>query len=80
MYKVYILRSGKTGKYYVGYTANIEQRLRYHNAGKNISTKPGIPWEICRVENFLTKQEAWLREKQIKSYKGGGAFKKLLGK
>ncbi len=30
-------------------------------------------------EKFSSKREAIKREKQIKSYKGGNAFKKLIG-
>lgn len=37
-----------------------------------------MPWEIVYKESFQTKKEAWLRERQIKSYKGGVAFKKLI--
>ena len=78
MFAVYIIQSGKTRKYYVGYTSDIEHRLEYHNRGKNKSTKSGIPWRLVGKEYFRTKKEAWLRERLIKSYKGGGAFKKLI--
>ncbi len=78
MFTVYILQSEKNGKYYIGYTADLEKRIYYHNSGKNISTKNGIPWKLVRQENFETKKEAWLREHQIKKYKGGEAFKKLI--
>ncbi len=78
MYTVYILKSEKTGKHYVGYTSDIEKRLRYHNGGKNISTKNGIPWRIIYIESFGDRAEAWKREHQIKSYRGGEAFRKLV--
>ena len=78
MYSTYILRSKLNGKYYVGYTSDLDQRIKHHNSGKNISTRKYIPWEIAYTESFKTKKEAWLREHQIKSYKGGVAFKNLL--
>jgi putative endonuclease len=78
MYIVYILKSIKNGKYYVGYTSNLGRRVNYHNSGKNISTKPGMPWIVVYSEKFKDKKVAWLREKQIKNYKGGEAFKKLV--
>jgi len=78
MYTVYILKSQKSGKYYIGYTSDINQRIKYHNSGKNISTKKGIPWAIIYTEQFKDKKSAWLRERQIKKYKGGEAFKKLI--
>lgn len=78
MYFVYILRSKKTGKYYVGYTNNLEQRLKYHNSGRTKSLIKHIPLEIIKVEEYTFYEEARKREKQIKSYKGGEAFKRLL--
>ena len=79
MYFVYILQSEKTGRYYIGYTSDLSNRLDQHNSGGNVSTKSGSPWKIVHTEEFSTKKEAWLRERQIKSYKGGAAFKKMIG-
>jgi len=77
MYKVYIIQSQKNSKYYIGMALNLENRLKHHNSGATKSTKPGRPWKIVHYENCCDKKTAWLREKQIKSYKGGVAFKKL---
>ncbi len=79
MFYIYILKSETTGKYYIGYTSNLIQRISSHNHGKNTSTRYGIPWKIVYSEELKDKKLAWLREKQIKSYKGGEAFKKLIG-
>ncbi|PIR73850.1 MAG: endonuclease [Candidatus Moranbacteria bacterium CG10_big_fil_rev_8_21_14_0_10_35_21] len=78
MYFVYIIKSEKSGKYYIGVTSNLIQRLRHHNSGANKSTKNRGPWLLVFQENFNDKKSAWLREKQIKSYNGGEAFKKLI--
>ncbi|OIP06775.1 hypothetical protein AUK41_01435 [Candidatus Berkelbacteria bacterium CG2_30_43_20] len=78
MYTVYILRSMITRKYYIGVTSDITQRLRHHNSGANRSTKNGKPWIVVRKEDFSNSRDAWLRERQIKKYKGGEAFKKLI--
>ncbi|MCP4976428.1 MAG: GIY-YIG nuclease family protein, partial [Maribacter sp.] len=43
-YYVYVLRSSKFERNYVGFTKNLAKRLRQHNAGKNKSTKPYLPW------------------------------------
>ena len=80
MYYTYVIHSKESGKYYVGYTSDLETRLDYHNSGANRSTRPGRPWRLVHAESFQTKREAWLRERQIKSYKGGEAFKKLVDK
>lgn len=79
MYFTYIIQSEVSNKYYVGFTSNIESRLKKHNAGEVGSTKYGIPWRLIYKENFENKSDAWKREQQIKRYKGGRAFKKLIG-
>jgi len=75
---VYVLKSLKDGKYYIGYTSNLERRLEEHNSGKQRSTKHRAPFELVHYEVFHSKSDAIKREKQLKSYKGGEAFKRLL--
>jgi len=76
-YYVYILQSQKDGTYYVGQTKNLDERLQRHNEKREKSTKFKSPYKIIRTEIFESRIEALRREKQIKSYKGGNAFKKL---
>lgn len=76
---VYILKSNINNKYYIGCTNNLSRRLKDHNSGNNFSTKSGIPWKIVYNEEIEKQEEAYKRERQIKSYKSGNAFKKLLG-
>jgi len=80
MFFTYIIQSDKTGKYYVGFTSNVKNRLNKHNGGGVISTKLGIPWKLIYKEIFKNKIDAWKRERQIKKYKGGNAFKLLVGR
>ncbi len=80
MFFTYILQSKKHGGYYVGSCEDIEVRKTRHNKGLVRATKSGVPWEIIYRESFLTRAEAVRRERQIKSYKGGEAFKKLTKK
>jgi len=80
MYYVYIIKSRKDGKFYIGSTADVEKRLHYHNSGKQRSTKNRIPFDLVYSESFEHKTLALAREKQIKSYKGGRAFKLLMEK
>lgn len=75
---VYILQSLKDHKYYIGESSDIEARLLFHNAGKQRSTKNRIPFILIIVEQFENRQQAQAREKEIKSWKGGNAFKKLI--
>ncbi|MCF8267114.1 MAG: GIY-YIG nuclease family protein [Ignavibacteriales bacterium] len=78
-FTVYILRSIPTGRHYIGYTSEINQRLERHNAGLVRSSKPYLPWELIYTEEFADKSSAMRRELEIKSYKGGIQFKALIG-
>ena len=78
MYNVYILKSISTGKHYIGYTQDLNRRLSEHNKGKTKSTKDRGPFRVILSERFNKRNEAYKREQQIKSYKGGEAFKKLI--
>ena len=78
MYRVYILKSLKVSRYYIGHTNNLVKRLNEHNSGKTKSTKGYIPWKIVYTEEFETKSEAFRREREIKGYKSGIKFKQLL--
>ncbi len=80
MWQVYIIKSVKNLKYYIGCTSNLDRRLFEHNNGYNIATEKDRPWTIVYFEKFNNQQEAFAREKKIKSYKSGNAFKKLLNK
>jgi putative endonuclease len=79
-YYVNILCSLKDGKYYIGSSEDVEARVRFHNAGLQRSTRHRIPFELVYIETLVYKTVALKREKQIKSYKGGEAFKRLVGK
>ena len=78
MYLTYILQSQANDHHYIGHTKDIVIRHQRHNNGMVRSTKSARPWHIVYIENFQTKNEAYRRELEIKSYKGGQAFKKLL--
>ena len=78
MYYVYILKN-EQGKYYIGYSSKRpEERVIEHNQSKSRWTRDKGPWQLLCSESYNTKEEAFRREKQIKSYKGGRAFKKLI--
>jgi len=79
MYYAYIIESA-SGKRYVGVTSDLEERLKKHNARGSRWTKYKGPWHLIYKEICHSKQDALLREKKIKSYKGGEAFKRLIKK
>ena len=65
-YFLYILKSQKTGKYYVGSTNNLDARLKRHNEGRSKYTKTGVPWELQYFEEFPDRSSAVKRENDIK--------------
>ncbi|MBU0531605.1 GIY-YIG nuclease family protein [Patescibacteria group bacterium] len=77
---VYILHSPEFDRYYIGSCGNMEERLEKHNSGATKSTRPFRPWVMIYQESFDTGTEARKRENQIKSYKGGEAFKQLVSR
>lgn len=78
MYYVYILQSLKNEKLYFGFTENLQKRFMEHNEGKNISTKLGKPWKLICYEAYLSKKDAMVREKYLKTGWGRKYIKKVL--
>ena len=77
-YYVCILKSLKDGRYYTGSTADVIARLSFHNSGLQRSTKNRIPFELVLFEMYISKGDALRREKEIKNWKGGEPFKRLV--
>jgi len=77
MFFVYILENSK-GKHYIGYTEDLGARLKKHNSNQVRSTKNKGPWKIVYNESYQNINEAYARERRIKKYKSGEAFRKLL--
>jgi putative endonuclease len=75
---VYILCSLSNGSYYVGSCDNVNKRLEQHNAGRNLSTKRGIPWELKKVESFEKRKDAYQREQYIKRMKSRSFIEKVI--
>ena len=66
---LYILYSESHDRYYVGHSADLEERLQQHNRGTGKSTKAYRPWKIIYKESFQNKSEAQKREYEIKRKK-----------
>lgn len=69
-YFVYILKSRVAGKSYVGYTNNLNHRLKQHNLGQSYFTKRYAPWDILYTEEFDNIKDAKNRERYLKSSSG----------
>ena len=78
MWYTYILKSVQFGKYYIGYTENLENRLKWHNEGKSKWSKRFRPWVVACKEDFSLKTEAIKREKQLKRCKSRNYIEKLI--
>jgi putative endonuclease len=78
MYFVYIIYSPKLDKYYIGFTADINDRLAKHNRKSKGFSNLGRPWELVYYECFETKQEAMSREKQLKGWKNKDRIKAIV--
>jgi putative endonuclease len=70
MFHVYVLKSTKTNRRYVGSCQDVDARLRRHNAGDTKSTRYGIPWRIVYREDFSTRLQSLQRERYFKTGRG----------
>ncbi|MFA5097591.1 MAG: GIY-YIG nuclease family protein [Candidatus Margulisiibacteriota bacterium] len=66
---VYILESKKDGRFYVGQTDDLVERLSAHNRGSVKSTKCRKPLELIFYKTYNTRSEAVREEARIKNYK-----------
>ncbi|MEC5158856.1 GIY-YIG nuclease family protein [Chryseobacterium sp. MP_3.2] len=69
MFNLYILYSNILNSYYVGVSANVEERLKKHLSNHKGYTAKVKDWTVVYIETFQTKSEALKREKQIKTGK-----------
>ena len=79
MFYVYILRSKKDGRIYIGYTQNLRLRFKEHTQGKVSSTQCRRPLELIYYEAYKDELIAKRRENQLKSGKANIALRKRLG-
>jgi putative endonuclease len=71
MYYVYILRSiSRSDKIYVGYTLDIQKRLKTHNAGGSVYTAADKPWELIIFLAFHDEIKAREFEYYLKTQSG----------
>ncbi len=69
MFTVYVLYSKRYDKLYIGYTADLKQRLLSHNEmAKKGWTVKYRPWELIYSKEFMDKSSAMKREKELKSH------------
>ena len=77
-YYVYVLQSLKDNKFYIGFTNDLERRLKEHEQGKNISTSKRLPVRLIYFEGHLSKEDAMRRESYFKTTKGKTTLRQIL--
>jgi putative endonuclease len=70
MHYVYVLRSGKDGGFYIGYSANLRKRVGEHATGESFATSYRGPWKLIYYEAYVEREDALGRERYLKSGSG----------
>ena len=66
-YSVYIIKSESNGRFYIGQTQDINQRLEFHNSGRSKYTKNLGPWALFATKNYDTRSDAVKWERKLKN-------------
>jgi putative endonuclease len=71
MFYVYVIKSKKDGKCYIGSTNDLKRRIMEHNNGESFSTKFRRPFVLVYYESYLSEKDARVREQKLKNYGQG---------
>jgi putative endonuclease len=77
-YFVYVLQSERDGSYYVGHTADLEERIQRHNEGRSLYTKGRGPWKLLYQEEFGLRSDTSKRKREIKGKKDRAYIEQLV--
>lgn len=78
MHYTYVLRSLKDSKWYTGCCKDLRKRFNQHNENKVYSTKGRGPFSLIYYEACVNQQDAYAREKFLKSGMGKKYLKNRL--
>ena len=72
MYTVYVIYNETANKFYIGQSNDIEKRIELHNSHlfKGYTASFVGKWKLLYREEYITRSEALVREKQLKSFRG----------
>ncbi|MCK5491136.1 MAG: GIY-YIG nuclease family protein [Candidatus Pacebacteria bacterium] len=75
MFHVYAIHNIDLDKIYIGHTSDLENRIKRHNGllknkSKSYTSKNKGEWKLIYSEEFLRREDATKRERQLKSYRG----------
>ena len=68
-YFVYILQSQKDQSYYIGFSSDLDNRLKRHNAGREKYSKHKVPLDLIWYTEKNTRGEAIKLERKLKNFK-----------
>ena len=80
MYHVYILLNETKTRTYTGVAADVDERLKKHNDGKVLSSRPYRPYDVIHVETYPTLKEARQKERFYKSTTGRRKLRELISR
>lgn len=83
MFTTYTIYNLIYDKIYIGYTSDLAKRIKRHNGllrnkKKSFTRKNKGNWKLIYSENFKTRKEAIIREKELKSFKGREFIRKFI--
>jgi putative endonuclease len=79
MYYVYVLRN-TSGRLYIGFTSDLNRRVKQHQEGEGGWTSKRGPWELVHYETFVDRVEAMRRERNLKRGKINQELRRRLSK
>ena len=78
MFYVYVLKSLADDGLYIGYTGDLKNRIESHTQGKVESTRNRLPLELIYYEACQRKDDAFRRERYLKTTYGRRYIKNRL--
>ena len=67
-YYVYMIKTigGSYSKSYVGFTNNVQKRIKKHNNNKGAKSTKGYKWKLVYKRKFISKNDAMSYEYKLK--------------
>jgi putative endonuclease len=78
MAHVYILRSLKNDRFYIGSTNDIKRRIHEHQSGASSYTKRILPVEVVFTQEYPTLHEARSIERWLKKQKDSRFIQRII--
>ena len=69
MFIVYLIQHSLSKEIYIGFTKNLEERIKSHNVNENFATKRDDgKWILVYAEAYRTEHDARVRENKLKHH------------